>query len=274
MKANPDSPQYRNKYALKVARRLGYLPTYQRGKPSPPVPFNLDQFVVDAERDIARTASRRFRRAIKRGKDVYFVTILQSKWTCDATQLTPALVKSVRDWVCRRARNLSRTGQQRVLGFVDISWNYGTADPTWPHWNVHAHFIVLVKNTRGYDVREVLKRAFQCDGAGSRALRPVDIKRIGAKAKDMRKVTAYCSKGLVLRASRGRWGYIDRNGEPQTKKGKTPTDRQREIDKVIAELGPRPFWILSGLRRRGAVVEAHNSVVAPRSNRRDLIRIG
>lgn len=258
-----------NLYAVKAAKRLG-LPVMKRaGFESPPQ--ELCQLAVAHERAVARVASRRFRTATSKGRSVYFLTVCRPEWTCDAGSLSPTMVRDVVQWMTRHARNLSKTAQHRMMGFVDIAWNDRSGVEEDSHWCVHAHAIIRLKLSSRYDAERPIKRAFACRGDAIRVKRPVHLARL-ATSDDVSRVTEYCSRAILLKFNRGRWSYVSEAGERGTRKVSLPTARQLEIDRVISQIGPRGFWILSGLRRKGDVIDLHDSTIRATPHDADLRR--
>jgi hypothetical protein len=65
----------------------------------------------------------------------------------------------------------------------------------------------------------------------------------------------YASRALLLEFDRRRWS----SSKGHTKDVALRRNQQNEITRLMQRIGPRPFWILSGLRRRGDRIVRHNS---------------
>lgn len=244
----PHELTQRNRDAQRLAWRLGLAP-----KPAPRfgtevLPPNLCQRIVAAERRLALTQVFRFINALERGEEVMFLTVCRPEWTCLAGNLTADRVRDVRDWMSRRARNLARHGQQRMLGFVDIAWNDRTAVGQVSHWSVHAHVMVRIEGVRT-GTRKLYRAAFQCDGDGDRVQKPIVVKPLATDV-DIWRVGWYNSRALLLEHHQRRRSYIDHHGVAQTRDTKLTVAQAVELAAVVNELGPKGFWILSGLRRQ------------------------
>lgn len=253
-----------NRYALKLAMRLDVQKPGERQPPR-----NLCQQFVATEQRIADVATRRFKRAARRGRCVYLLTVCRKEWSCSAGSLSPALVKQVREWMSRRARRLAAFGQQRMLGFVDIAWNdrSGVGEPS--HWAVHAHVIIRLKVPARYDAELMIKEAFACPGDPVFVRKTVDVPRL-ATEDDVQRASDYCAKAMQLDLSRGRWSYVNKKGRRNTNKVSLPRAREMEVAKLLNEIGPQKLWVLSGLRRRGDKVDLHQTSLRKSTQLRHL----
>ena len=257
-----DAIATRNKKAAKVARLLGLMSQ----SPKAELPPTLCQREVARERKLAQRAMRRFYRWLERGRLVHFVTICRPEWTCESGELTPELIRQVRAWMARRARNLSRYGQQRLMGFVDVAWNDRSALGGTGHWDVHAHVLVYVVGVNPRDQKGILRVAFACSGDGDRVMKPLVIKRPPTD-DDLLRVSEYNSRALLLEHHQLRRSFIAKDGRPDTRDLPLKSVELAELAKVVHKLGPKPFWILSGLRRKHGRVLRHDSTVATRQQR-------
>lgn len=248
--SQPDHILERNRRARRVAVKLGLVT--KGGAES--LPKNLCQRVVAQERALADVATRAFMHAVRRRKFVWFVTVCRPEWTCAAGELSEELVREVRNWMSRRARNLSVFGEQRMLGFVDIAWNDRSATGGVSHWSVHAHVLIMVVGARVSkgDVR----KAFACTGDGDRVRKPVVVKRPKTDA-DVLKVSEYNSRSLLLEHLQRRRSYYDRDGRLQSRDTSLSVAQLMEFAQLMSAAGPQRFWILSGFRRKLGSVVVH-----------------
>ena len=247
----------RNKHALKLAKKLGLVTASGISSGAEQLPQSLCQAVVASERMLAQEAMKRFAYAADEGQTVLFLTICRPEWTCDAGQLSPALISEVRNWMSRRARNLTVHGQQRMLGFVDIAWNDRSAIGLSSHWNVHAHVLFLIENNPPTPRRSV-RSAFRCQGDGDRVAKPVYVRQARA-GLDVFRVGEYNSRALLLEHHQRRRSYVDRNGQLQTRDMVLASAQAQELAAVVHQLGPQKFWILSGLRRKHGQIMLHDN---------------
>jgi hypothetical protein len=240
-----------NRDALKLARKLNLL-----HRDDHTLPQNLCQRVVADEQHIADVATKRFKRAVGKGRNVYLLTVCHPDWICPAGSLSPDLVIEVRDWMSRRARRLATFCQQRMLGFVDIAWNDRSGVDESSFWCVHAHVVIRLKLPEAYDAERMIKEAFACHASKSEVQKPVHVARL-ATEEDVARASAYCAKAMQLQLNRGRWSYEDKRGRRGSRKVSLPTARQLEVGKLISLVGPQKLWILSGLRRKGDHIDLH-----------------
>jgi hypothetical protein len=252
-----DALAERNNKAKKVARQLGLIGLESEAE----LPPSLCQKEVARERELAQQAMRRFYRWLERGHRVHFVTVCRPEWTCEAGELTADHVRQVRAWMSRRARNLSRFGQQRMMGFVDIAWNDRSAVGGPGHWDVHAHVLVYVTGLGRRDQKSQLKKAFACRGDGDRVKRPLVIKAPPTDI-DLLNVGEYNSRALLLEHFQRRRSYIGKSGRRETRDAPLRKAELLELAMVVNDLGPKPFWILSGLRRKHGRIMRHDSPLA------------
>lgn len=253
-----DSIAERNNKAKKVARQLGLI----SGQAEAELPPTLCQKVVARERELAQQVMQRFYSWLEKGHRVHFVTVCRPEWTCAAGELSADRVRQVRAWMSRRARNLSRFGQQRMMGFVDIAWNDRSAVGGTGHWDVHAHVLVYVTGLGRRDQKAHLKKAFDCQGDGDRVKRPLVIKTPPTDI-DLLNVSEYNSRALLLDHFQRRRSYVGKSGRRETRDVPLKRAELIELAKVVHELGPQPFWILSGLRRKHGRVMKHDSKHKP-----------
>lgn len=246
----------RNARAEKVAVRLGLATKEGLESGAERLPENLRQEVAARERELASEALILFIKAIRRGQSVFFITVCRPEWTCGAGELSEAHVRWVRDFISRRARRLSRFGQQRLLGFIDIAWNDRRAIGGESHWNVHAHFLLVVEG--GEASEEHVRNAFLCRGDGDRVIRPVVIKRPPTDL-DVVKLGEYNSRALVLEHHQGRRSYVDREGRLATRDTPLNVAQLNEFAQLMHDLGPQRFWVLSGLRRKHGRIQRHDA---------------
>jgi len=253
-----------NRHALKLATLLGLR---QIGDQHPP--RNLCQRFVATEQCIADVATKRFKRAARKNRNVYLLSVCRKEWSCPAGSLSPALIKQVKEWMSRRARRLAAYGQQRMLGFVDIAWNdrSGVGEPS--HWAVHAHVIIRLKIAARYDAELMIKEAFACRADPIFVQKPVLVARLSTE-DDVQRASDYCAKAMQLDLYRGRWSYMSKKGRRDTRKVSIPRAREREVAKVFSEIGPQKLWILSGLRRSGDKVDLHQTSLRARPLKRHL----
>lgn len=251
----PHQLTLRNRYAQRIAWRLGLSPKPARRSGAEDIPPNLCQRVVAAERRLALAQMRLFIDALERGDEVLFLTVCRPEWTCDAGKLDASMIQEVRNWMSRRARNLSRHGRQRMLGFVDIAWNDRTAVNQTSHWSVHAHVLVVIEGCRQAS-RRLCRSAFRCIGECERVNKPIVIKRL-ASDLDVLRVCQYNSRALLLEHHQRRRSYLDRNKIAQTRDTKLTVSQAVELASVVHQVGPKGFWILSGLRRKFGTIEKH-----------------
>lgn len=251
----PHQLTLRNRHAQRLAWRLGLSPKPARRFGTEDLPPTLCQRVVAAERRLALAQMRLFLDALERGDEVLFVTVCRPEWTCDKGKLTPALIQEVRNWMSRRARNLSRHGRQRMLGFVDIAWNDRTAVNQASHWSVHAHVLIVIEGCQRGSSR-LCRAAFRCSSDGERVNTPVMVKRLKTEL-DVLVVGQYNSRALLLEHHQRRRSYVDRLGVSQTRDTKLTVTQAIELASVVHQLGPKRFWILSGLRRKFGKIEKH-----------------
>ena len=240
----------RNRHAKRVAVQLGLVSKTGVEK----LPQNLCQKNVAKERALADAPTRVFIDAARNGKPVWFVTICRPEWTCGAGELTEELIQDVRNWMSRRARNLSAFGKQRMLGFVDIAWNDRSATGGDSHWNVHAHVLIIVDGDEKVLNRDI-RKAFACAGDGDRVRKPVFLKRPPSE-EHVLKISEYNSRSLLLEHFQCRRSYYGKDGRLQSRDTKLSLTRQLEFAKLMNSLGPQRFWILSGFRRKAEAVVA------------------
>lgn len=245
----------RNREAQRIAWRLGLSPKPIGAFGPEDLPPSLCQRVVADERRLAFVRVRRFIEALERGDEVIFLTVCRPEWTCEEGELSAKHIGEVRAWMSRRARNLSRYGQQRMMGFVDVAWNDRTAVGGDSHWAVHAHVLVTIEGVAG-GTRRLCRSAFDCAGDGERVLKPVVAKRLSTDL-DVLRVGQYNSRALLLEHHQRRRTYRDRNGIAQTRDAKLTVAQSVELAAVVHELGPKGFWILSGLRRKFGEIQNH-----------------
>lgn len=251
----PHQLTLRNRHAQRLAWRLGLSPKPARRFGTEDLPPNLCQRVVASERRLALAQMRLFIDALERGDEVLFLTVCRPEWTCGKGELNATIVQEVRNWMSRRARNLSRHGRQRMLGFVDIAWNDRTAVNQTSHWSVHAHVLVVIEGCRRGS-RRLCRSAFRCISDSERVIRPIMVKRLTTEL-DVFRVCQYNSRALLLEHHQRRRSYLDRYEMVQTRDVKLTVSQAVELASVVHELGPKRFWILSGLRRRFGTVEEH-----------------
>lgn len=259
--------QERQQGAEQAAVRLGLLPR-TRHSSRLPVPMNLCQFAVHEERQRAQWVCDQLVAAKdRRGGELYFVTVARPEGTALQHQLKPDLIHQERDWVSRRLRNLGGFGHYRAIGFVDLAWNERSAISATSHWSVHAHIVVYVRFAEAYREGDVLHHVFNCESDNDRVIRPVVVKPI----HDTPGVMDYCSRALLLRLPRQRRTY--KAGSTQNTVDEYLTAALKlEHEALVANLGPRPFWILSGIRRYGEKLHPMKSTVAPRLHVKFLIK--
>lgn len=253
-----------NRHALKLATRLGLRQVGDRHPPR-----NLCQRFVATEQRVADVAIRRFKRAARRNRNVYLLSVCRKEWSCPAGSLSPALIKQVREWMSRRARRLAAFGQQRMLGFVDIAWNDRSAVDEPSHWAVHAHVIIRLKVAARYDAELMIKEAFACPGDPVFVRKTVDVPRL-ATEDDVQRASDYCAKAMELGLNRGRWSFVNKKGHRDAKKVSVPRKRELEVAKVFSAIGPQQLWILSGLRRHGDTIKLHQTSLRPQPLKRHL----
>lgn len=257
----------RQSEALRAALRLDLMP---KGLParSAQVPYNLCQYAAQKERHYARQVCHKLIRSRRlKGGALNLVTIARPEWTVLADGLTPGLVHEVREWTSRRARNLTRFGRYRAIGFVDIAWNERSAVSETSHWSVHAHILVLVQFVEDYDTHQVLRHVFGCEEDGDRVSMAIDVQLAHTPPTAM----DYCSRALLMNLPRQRWSYLTDKGR-NTWDQFLPRALQREFEALVAKMGPKPFWILSGIRRYGDNFIPMNSKVEPRLYARFLAK--
>lgn len=167
---------------------------------------------------------------------------------------------------CLHALGLGRRGY-RLIGFVDIAWNERSAVLGTSHWSAHVHMLVLVQFADQYAARPVLRHVFDCEGDGDRVLKPIVIKAAHTPPFAM----DYCSRALLLSLPRQRRTYRTDAGQ-NTRDQPLPRVLQRRVEELFAEMGPKPFWILSGIRRYGDTFVPMNSKVEPRRYDKFLTR--
>ncbi|HYC68897.1 hypothetical protein [Brevundimonas sp.] len=245
----------RNREAQRIAWRLGLSPKPARRFGTEELPPNLCQRLVAAERRLAVAQVYRFIDALERGDEVIFLTVCRPEWTCAEGELSTRLICDVRGWMSRRARNLARYGQQRMMGFVDVAWNDRSAVGEVSHWSVHAHVLLVVEGVRE-GARQLCRSAFSCDGDGDRVLKPIVAKTLSTDL-DVFRVGRYNSRALLLEHHQRRRSYRDRNGVAQTRDTKLTVTQAVELAAVVHRLGPKRFWILSGLRRKFGEIQAN-----------------
>lgn len=257
--SQPAELEWRQNQAIRVARALGLMPRLP-GYRKESVPENLCQHRVNAERRLARWACHKMIASKrKNGGRLLWVTVARPEWTADRGKLGPELVHAARDWATRHARNLPRYGRYKMLGFVDVAWNNRSAVLGRSHWSVHVHFLLLVQFDQPYCVRKVVRHVFDCDGDEELVLKPLVIKEAHTPAGAI----DYASRALLLKLDRHRSTYSTEIGQ-NTRDGYLSGDLAMEVEALVATLGPRPFWILSGIRRYGERLVPLRSKVRPR----------
>ncbi len=255
-----DAVAERNNAAKKVARQIGVI-SDEDGAELPP---SLCQRVVARERELAQQAMRPFYSQLENNRSVYFVTVCRPEWTCEAGELTAEHVREVSAWMSRRARNLSQFGQQRMMGFVDIAWNDRSAVGGAGHWDVHAHVLIYVDGLGRRRQKAQIKKAFACCGDDDRVMRPLVVKTPPTDI-DLLNVSEYNSRSLLLEHHQRRRSYIGKDGRRKTRDAPLRKAELAELAKVVNQLGPRPFWILSGLRRKhGEILYHDTNMISPR----------
>lgn len=251
----PHQLTIRNRHAQRIAWRLNLSPKPASRFGAEDIPPNLCQRVVAAERRLAFAQILRFVDALERGDQVVFLTICRPEWTCDAGKLDASMITEVRNWMSRRARNLARHGRQRMIGVVDIAWNDRSAVGQVSHWSVHAHVLVIIEG-KGSGVRDLCRAAFACAGDKAWVDKPIYAKVLKTDL-DVLRVGQYNSRALLLEHLQRRRSYVDRLGVSQTRDTKLTVAQAMELATVVHQLGPKGFWILSGLRRKFGTIEKH-----------------
>lgn len=253
----PGAIARRNKYAIRCAKKLGLVTAAGIQSGAETLPATLCQSLVASERLLARAALLKFGVAADEGQTVLFITVCRPEWTCDAGQLSGAMVSDVRNWMSRRARNLAEHGQQRMLGFVDIAWNDRSAIGRSSHWSVHAHVQLMFDHTPAKPL-SLVRRAFRCGADGDRVRRAVHIRK-PPTGLDVVTIGEYNSRALLLEHHQRRRSYVDRNGQLQTRDMVLASAQAQELAAVVHQLGPQKFWILSGLRRKHGQIMLHDN---------------
>ena len=253
--------------AKRAALRLNLISERPHGVKEPAL-NKLCQYAAQRERRRARRICYNLIRSRRlKGGKLYFVTISRPEWTVLEEALEPKLVHTVREWTSRRARNLTRFGRHRLIGFVDVAWNERSDVQGTSHWSAHVHMLVLVRFADQYAARPVLRHVFDCEGDGDRVLKPILIKA----AHTPPFAIDYCSRALLLNLPRLRRTYRTYAGQ-NTQDQSLPRVLQWRVEELYAELGPKPFWILSGIRRYGDTFVPLNSKVEPRRYDKFLTR--
>lgn len=239
-------------------------------------PENLSGALAFKERELMRLATRRFSKAMRDGRPVFFVTVCHPAWLCRRGQLAPKLVESVRDWVSRRARLLTAHGQHRMVGAVDVSWNVGRDDIK-KFWCVHAHFLIGVDEGDVEEVYAWIRKAFNCpdDKTGRMIGSPLFVELV-RDAAGLQRVVSYISGALSLHDHNPRPEYVNQRRERRqrrwvpngTEDEPLPRVRKLEFTRLMNDLGPQKLWVLSGIRRRGDRFERENSSVVLRRRAR------
>lgn len=245
----------RNRDAQRLAWRLGLAPRPSRRFGTEDVPVNLCQRRVAEERELATERVRDFVDALEAGGQVIFVTVCRPEWTCAEGQLSPERIAEVRHWMSRRARNLARLGQQRMIGFVDIAWNERASVGKVSHWSVHAHCLIYVEDQP--NIRAEVRTAFRCTSDNDRVLKPVVVKSPSSDL-DVLRISYYNSRSLLLEHQQQRRSYRDAAGVAQTRDAKLATKHAVELASVVNQVGPQSFWILSGYRRKFGKIVKHD----------------
>lgn len=254
--------QWRQKLAARSARRIGEA-TYSDVRAwKPALVDNLCQYRVRTERMVAQQASECFFDAQNAGFRVYQVTVCHPDWYVPAGQLSVDDINQVREWMTRRARALSVYGQQRMLGFVDVAWDDRTAIGGVAQWCVHAHCLTTVEK-RGVGkrrIRPVFRTPPPPNALGNQ---PLKIQRLRTDL-DILRVREYGSRCLLLHHQQHRIRYHREGKSPGARDRNLSAARDKELTSVVNQLGPRPFWILSGLRRRADGVRLHDGAGSAR----------
>jgi hypothetical protein len=268
--SHPKNIRLRQQRAAELAIKLGLVSARDIQSRFQSIPLNLCQKRVAQERMIAHNYVRQFVRKL-RDQEVFFVTVCRPEWTCGEGELSAALVREVRDWITRRARNLANHGQQRLLGYVDISWNDQARVGTESHWSVHAHFLVTIDTPPEYNSKRLIRATFKCAGDGEKVRRPLKVQRPLTAAR-VRGANDYASRALLLDIDRSRCSHTLADGTLQTTDYNLTARRELEYAKFLSDVGPRPFLILSGLRRQGSRIVRHDSTIETRVDKRYVRR--
>lgn len=254
----PGAIARRNKHVVRFAKQLGLVSGQGIKSGAEKLPANLCQAAVARERELAQKAVvRYFANPRDKGRRVYYVTICRPAWTCPAGDLSASLIREVSAWTSRRARNLAAIGQQRMIGFVDLAWNDLSAVRGVSHWNVHAHVLIAIEPNAPQDL-EAIRRAFSCDGDGERIEKPIVIKT-PKDSLDVFRVGEYNSRALLFEHHQRRRTYITRAGQRDSRDLVLARAQALELAEVVHEVGPRGFWILSGLRRKYGEIALHSA---------------
>lgn len=230
---------------------------------------NLAADLAVNERALMQGLSRYFVSAMEDGQHVFFVTVCHPDWIRKRGKLSAALVGQVRAWLARRARRLSKHGQQRLVGAVDVAYNDKRAMGLGRYWCVHGHFLMAIPAASADDARALIRDAFNCP-SDNRISRAVDVRAL-AGPEDVEKTLRYASGAFALHDENTNSPPRHRRlmswtlGSLYPAKAKLPLQRRREFTRLMNELGPSKFWVLSGLRRRGNNIGEENSRVAQRN---------
>ena len=247
--------QWRQKKAARSARRIG-VATYSDVRAwKPQLPESLCQYRVRSERVLAHQASQCFFDAQKLDLPVYQITVCHPDWYRPAGQLSVDDIHYVREWMTRRARALSVYGQQRMLGFVDVAWDDETAIGGVAQWCVHAHCLITVEN---HSVgKETIRPVFRTPPPATAYTKPVVLQLL-EEDLDVQGAREYHSRALLLHHEQHRIRYPREGKSPGGRKRNLSAARDAELTSVVHQLGPRPFWILSGLRRGADGLRLHD----------------
>lgn len=253
--------QWRQKLAARSARRIG-VATYSDVRAfKPQLPESLCQYRVRSERVLAQQASQCFFEALQVHLPVYQITVCHPGWYVPAGQLSVDDIHRVRGWMTRRARALSVYGQQRMLGFVDVAWDDETAVGGVARWCVHAHCLLTVENHSIGE--ETIRPVFRTPPAATPSKTPVMFQLL-KEDLDVQGAREYHSRALLLHHEQHRIQYPRPGRQPGRKDRNLSAARDSELTLVVHQLGPRPFWIMSGLRRGADGVRLHDGLGSAR----------
>ena len=123
---------------------------------------------------------------------LWFVTVIHPSWVTSAGELSPGLLRDIREWAYRR---LLKADQVRLFsGIIDFTWSIGT-DVEGLFWQPHIHAVVAVSEMVEGQARKYLRRIFRTPkNRLLRIHRPLRVQEVTA----LEGALEYCSKALLI----------------------------------------------------------------------------
>lgn len=247
------------------AKEAGLL----NGGKSRDLPENLCPGQMQIEQGSLRQAAAQIRQAFDRGEPVFHITAVPGFGVLPRSGLVSDAIIQMREWGARRARRVAKDGcRLRMVGVVDVSFNSAIPGCQERHWNVHLHVLAWLDQSRATgakremeDVEKLLRSAFYLAPHNTpHCQQPLQVRKI-RDARHFNNTVAYHCGSLALHdASNSRRHLRTRDLRPSEKgysKLKLQLVRRKQFTKLMAEIGPRAFRVLSGFRQHGDVVELH-----------------